>query len=81
MKMPNLLIISRYCVWATVFVIISGLVSYLTANGQAAIGPDPASVDAQKIAIAVNTLWWSGSLGLVAAFTFVIGNRQQAEHG
>ncbi len=77
MKNLNLLNISRYCKWATIFVIISGLVSYWTANGHAAIGPDPESVEAQQIAIAVNTLWWAGSLGVVAILMFVIGNHER----
>lgn len=73
--MQNLKKISHFCMWAIIFVIVSGLVSYLTANGHAAIGPDPSSVGAEKIAIAINTLWWAGFFGVAATLALVIGKR------
>lgn len=67
--------ISHFCTWATIFVIVCGLVSYLNANGHAAIGPDPSSVGAEKIAIAINTLWWAVFFGVAATFSLVISKR------
>lgn len=46
-----------------VFVSVSGLISYFTANGHAVIGPDPASPALQKAAIKAQTV--SCSLCLV----------------
>ena len=80
MEKPSLKTISSYCLWVTVFVIVSGLLSYLTANGHKVIGPDPDSVEAQQIAIVVNTLWWAGSFGAFAVLAFVMDKRLHKSH-
>lgn len=56
---------------AALVVLTSGVLSYFTADGTAAIGPDPVSVAAQREAIAVNALQWFIALGLSALGAFI----------
>lgn len=72
--MKNFKKISKGLFLATLFVLALGVVSYLTATGKAAIGPNPESVDAQRAAIAVNTAWWMAIcfIGGVVAHTINI---------
>lgn len=63
---------------ATLGVAVMGTISYLTATGKAAIGPDPESLDAQRTAIAINTLWWMLACVAGSAVTFVLSRREAA---
>lgn len=63
---------------ATLGVAVMGTISYLTATGKAVIGPDPESLDAQRAAIAINTLWWMLACFAGSAGAFVLSRRDAA---
>lgn len=65
-----------YLFGSVIFIIAMGALSYLTANGKAVIGPNPASIDAQKAVIALNTLHWAVSAGAVSLFAFAMSKRR-----
>ena len=60
---------------AVFFITVMGVLSFVTANGEAVIGPNPASVADQKADIALNTLLWAGLAGAVSLFSFVMSKR------
>lgn len=72
----NFKAVSKVLLAAAVFVAVMGTVSYLTATGKAVIGPDPESVDAQRAAIAMNTLWWMVACLTGSAVAHVVGRRK-----
>lgn len=51
---------------AAFFVVLCGVISYLTANGHAVMGPDPVNIEAQRTGIAINTAWWVMGLIVVS---------------
>lgn len=70
--------VSKVLLAGAAFVAVMGTVSYLTATGKAVIGPDPESVDAERAAIALNTLWWFLACLACSAVAHVIGRRKAA---
>ncbi len=60
---------------AVFFITVMGILSFATANGDAVIGPNPASVADQKADIALNTLLWAGFAGAISLFSFVMSKR------
>lgn len=63
---------------ATLGVAVIGTISYLTATGKAAIGPDPESLDAQQTAIAINTFLWMLACLACSVLAFVLSRRKPA---
>lgn len=68
---------SKVLLAATAFVAVMGTISYLTATGKAVIGPNPESVDAERAAIAINTLWWMLACLTGSAVAYFIGRRKK----
>lgn len=76
MNNANWKTLAVYLFGAVIFIIAMGALSYLTATGEAVIGPNPASIDAQKAGIALNTLYWALSAGAVSLFGFAMSKRR-----
>ncbi|WP_426172606.1 hypothetical protein [Pseudoduganella sp. R-34] len=64
---------------AAIFCLVSGLISYATATGQAVIGPHPVSLEAQRVAIADSTFWWVGSFLVAAIVVRVVARKRKAK--
>lgn len=73
----NLMKTSTGLLVAAVFALVMGVISYATATGEAVIGLQPISLEAQRAAIADSTFWWAGSFLAAAIVVRVIAQRRK----
>lgn len=64
--------LSLHMLYVLLFFTFSGVLSYFTADGTAVIGPNPASVEAQRADIALSVFWACLITGSVCLFSFVM---------
>lgn len=75
MKSTRWKTLSLNLLYVLMFIIGSAMLTYFTADGTAVIGPNPASVEAQRADIVLSTLWAALVVGSVSIFSLIMANR------
>lgn len=65
--------------YVLIVISVCAVLSYLTADGTAVIGPNPVSVEAQRSDIAISGIWTALILGSLSLFSFAMSKRPQGK--
>lgn len=63
--------------YVLIVISVCGVLSYITADGTAVIGPNPVSIEAQRFDIAISAIWTALILGSLSLFSFAMSKRTQ----
>ncbi|MBW6123135.1 hypothetical protein KZ843_09580 [Pseudomonas aeruginosa] len=69
--------VSMGLLYVLIVISVCGVLSYLTADGKAVIGPNPVSVEAQRADIAISGICTVLILGSLSLFSFAMSKRSQ----
>lgn len=65
--------------YVLIVISVCGVLSYITADGTAVIGPNPVSVEAQRADIAISSIWTALILGSLSLFSFAMSKRSKGK--